>query len=499
MTANASGSGVFIPLTQLGVRGPDGTQALIVDRPEEQPASGLSSLERRLRMLLVDSLDGQSYVFDPESADITFVSDEISDILTACQRGAELGTDILEGVVKALDLQEPETQTGIQSWGLKLHLNHSCNLACTYCYADGRTSDLDGTAKGAYGGPVTFMQPATIEQAAEKFVCDAPGDDVTIIFFGGEPLLSERRFLEAVDVVNAVGARYGKNVHYTMTTNATLLTERILDCLSENSFRIAVSIDGTKETHDRQRPTARGTGSYDAAVAGLTRLSNRGIPVAVRMTAFRDQPGLAENHLALAELPMITSTFQFSFYGEDARRPMGEQERDGLFRHYSSVARGILSGDRKAAKLGVMSEVVTGIVFKRKKQFQCGAGRVFWAVAAAGDVFPCHRFVGMSAYKVGNVADPTFSFRSLKLFEENSVKNRVLKSDGRNNCSICFAHNICGGGCAQIAAANNGKIGELPPFYCQDTRLRVQAGVRAIVESIRAQQPELATSQALSG
>ena len=488
----AASSGVFVPLSQLGVRGADGTQAPFSTSPRYKQTPGCRCSSAALRMLLFDSIDGQSYIFDPESTNITFVSEEISDILTACQGGAKLSTETLESMVKVLDLPEPETQTGSSSWGLKLHLNHSCNLACTYCYADGRTSDLDGNAKGAYGGPVTFMQPATIERAAERFVGDAPGDDVTIIFFGGEPLLSERRFLEAVELVNAAGARHGKNVHYTMTTNATLLTERILDCLSENSFRIAVSIDGTKQTHDRQRPTARGTGSYDAAVAGLTRLSRRGIPVAVRMTAFRDQPGLAENHLALAELPMITSSFQFSFYGEDANRPMGEEERDDLFGHYSAVAHGILSGDQKAAKLGTMSEVVTGIVFKRKKQFQCGAGRVFWAVAAAGDVFPCHRFVGMSAYKVGNVADPTFSFRSLKLFEENSVQNRVVKSDGRNNCSICFAHNICGGGCAQIAAANNGKIGELPPFYCQDTRLRVQAGVRAIVESARAQQPEFA-------
>jgi radical SAM protein with 4Fe4S-binding SPASM domain len=180
---------------------------------------------------------------------------------------------------------------------------------------------------------------------------------------------------------------------------------------------------------------------------------------------------------------MVTSTFQFSFYGEDATQPMNDAETDTLFEHYLAVARAILGGDRTMAKLGTVAEVLAGITFKRKRQFQCGAGRQFWAVASAGDVYPCHRFVGMSPYRIGNVTDPTFAFASLPLFEANGVASRVVKSSGHNNCSICFAHNICGGGCAQIAAANTGRVGELPTFYCQDTRLRVKAVVRAIVES----------------
>jgi uncharacterized protein len=479
---------VFIPVSALGVRGKSGDResATTLWEAEAQPRTELTELEQRLRMLLVDRVGGQTYVFDPESADITFVTPVIGDILQTLRAGKPVSEDRLQTVAEVLELEAPQSAVSAAGdWGLKLHLNHACNLACEYCYADGRTSDEGGHAKGAYGGPVTYMRRQVIEQAATIFMRTAPGERVSVIFFGGEPLLSEPRFLEAVDIVNDAAEEYGKTVQYSMTTNGTMLTDDILTCLKENSFRVAVSIDGRKETHDRQRPTARGTGSYDLAVAGLARLTNSGIPAAVRMTAFRGREGLAENHLSLATLPALATTFQFSFYGDDARRPMEKEESDALFEHYLDVARGVLRGEPGATKLGAVADVVAGIIFKRKRQFQCSAGRQFWAVAASGDVYPCHRFVGMGGYKIGNVMSHDFQFGSLKLFEENAVQNRVVKSDGSNNCRLCYAHNTCGGGCAQIAAANSGRIGELPPFYCQDTRLRVQAVVRSLAETLR--------------
>jgi uncharacterized protein len=456
----------------------------VLDRAEVQPAHDLTPTEQRLRLLLVDQAGEQWYVFDPESADIAFVSAQCAALLKSIQAGTPPAADVMDELSGLLGLEPVQAvQQSVSGWGLKVHLNHNCNLACEYCYADGRTSDSDGHTKGAYGGPVTYMSTEMLRHAVSKFMRDAPGDTVTIILFGGEPLLSEKRFLESIDVINAVGEECGKRIDYSMTTNATLITDRILDCLEQNSFRVCVSIDGVQETHDRQRPTATGHGSYDRAVRGLEQLSSRAIPVAIRMTAFRGRPGFEEDHLSLAALPSVASTFQFSHYGDDAVRPMDAQERDRLFGHYLSVTTAMLGGDVQSGKLGAVADVAMGIVTKRRKEFQCGAGRTFFAVGAGGDAYPCHRFVGMSKFRMGNVAAEDFAFRPLALFENNGVSRRVMKSSGMTNCSLCFAHHVCGGGCAQVAAANNTRIGELPPFYCQETRLRVQAVVRGIVQS----------------
>src|SRR6267142_488821 len=135
-----------------------------------------------------------------------------------------------------------------------------------------------------------------------------------------------------------------------------------------------------------------------------------------------------------------------------------------------------------AAKLVTVRDVLVDITTKQKKQYHCAAGRWSNTLTPNGDVYPCHRFVGMAEFKLGNVLDDSFRFASHALFESNAVQNRVIRDDGTQNCALCYAHNTCGGGCAQIAAANTGKIGELPPFFCQETRLRVQAVVRALVE-----------------
>jgi uncharacterized protein len=117
-------------------------------------------------------------------------------------------------------------------------------------------------------------------------------------------------------------------------------------------------------------------------------------------------------------------------------------------------------------------------MMKRRREFQCGAGRWDFALTPVGDVYPCHRFVGMQNYKVGNVSAPDFRFAALGKFVANAVSNRPVRKNGYPNCALCYAHHVCGGGCAQIAAANSGAIGELPLFYCQETRLRVRATVR---------------------
>ncbi len=447
----------------------------------------ISSAALRLSMLLVDSVGGQWYIFDPESANIILVPEQVAAILRALQSGEKIPDELLDAVVEMFQLGP--TYAPIKGhergfWAMTIHLNHACNLACEYCYADGRTSDSDGMAKGAYGGSVTFMKPFVLEYAVEKFMRDAPTEKVTVGFCGGEALLSEQRFLDAVKVIDTKASKYNKQVSYEMTTNGTMFTDAILQCLKEHDFSVAVSLDGDKETHDHQRPMANGKGSYDQVMQGLERLSKVSIEFGVRMTAFRGRPGLEKNHYALTKTPAPVANFNFNMYGEDARRPLEGQEREDLFNHYREVAQKILERDQEAAKLTAVREVLVGILTKRKKQFQCGAGRWDRAVTPSGDVYPCHRFVGMSPFKLGNVINESFKFASHPVFEGNAVKNRVVRRDGTRNCALCYAHHVCGGGCAQIAAANTGKIGELPPFYCQETRLRVQAVVRTLVEKM---------------
>ena len=72
-------------------------------------------------------------------------------------------------------------------------------------------------------------------------------------FFGGETLLNFNSDAISVLYAKTQAAEVGKTVDFSLTTNATLLTEEIVDFLAENRIGVTVSIDGDKELHDRMR------------------------------------------------------------------------------------------------------------------------------------------------------------------------------------------------------------------------------------------------------
>ncbi|HJU49533.1 MAG TPA: radical SAM protein, partial [Pseudogulbenkiania sp.] len=158
-----------------------------------------------------------------------------------------------------------------------LNVNTGCNLSCSYCYKE----DLDTPSAGRR------MDVETAKASVEMLLQESPDEPrYTVVFFGGEPL-SNRKLIETmVDYCETRFAALGKQVEFVMTTNATLLTEEIVDYLNAHRFGLSVSIDGPKKIHDRNRLTVGGTGTYDVvrrkAEMLLSRYTSR--PVGARVT-----------------------------------------------------------------------------------------------------------------------------------------------------------------------------------------------------------------------
>ena len=161
---------------------------------------------------------------------------------------------------------------------LVLEAAQACNLRCTYCYAGG----------GSYGGPARAMRPELAARAARHLV-EASGDRerVTLVLFGGEPLLNLPALEAAVRAGEAAAAARGKQLVVSITTNGTRFTPEALDFLAAHRIGVSVSIDGPPDVHDANRPYAgrNGGGSYADVVEGVARLAERtGRPPAARVT-----------------------------------------------------------------------------------------------------------------------------------------------------------------------------------------------------------------------
>jgi len=125
-----------------------------------------------------------------------------------------------------------------------------CNFRCTYCYEDFQIgkmsrSTIDGVKR-------------LIEYRADEV------EDLTLSWFGGEPLLAPDVIREIGGHAYAVCKDRGIQFHGAMTTNAYVLNSVLFDelmAMGHNSYQ--VTLDGDRDWHDRTRLLANQKGTFD--------------------------------------------------------------------------------------------------------------------------------------------------------------------------------------------------------------------------------------------
>ena len=148
-----------------------------------------------------------------------------------------------------------------------LNVTSKCNLSCGYCYEYGEDKIVEASTKPR------FMNEATAKQSVD-FMFSESGDSpsVNLTFFGGETLLNFKMLQSALAYAKDKGRALGKQVNASLTTNATLLREEVIDWIVENDVGVTVSIDGAREQQDKHRVFSNGMGSYDIIVPRIKML-----------------------------------------------------------------------------------------------------------------------------------------------------------------------------------------------------------------------------------
>ena len=332
---------------------------------------------------------------------------------------------------------------------LTLFLTQSCNLDCVYCYG----------GAGEYGNR-TQMSEATAFRSVDWLIAQS-GDrkEIKVAFFGGEPLLNFPLMKAVAGYGKRKADQTGKKLKFTVVTNGTLLDDEKIDFLCALEMTAQISLDGSKEIHDMQRPRKDGGGSHDAVVRGIRKLVERDVKVqghAVvlgrtdprRVVQALQEVGLEESLLMPVSMPIL---------GENGQK-LGVCERDmaGFTALAEQQAEAFIDQirDRNAAglkRLKSISSISQGLEFflnHIRKRYPCDAGRSMAAVSCDGSVYLCHRFVGLNEYKLGDV----FHGELDRLAYAASPPAFVPE------CADCFAGNVCAGGCKYDNLGLSGSI-----------------------------------------
>jgi uncharacterized protein len=143
-----------------------------------------------------------------------------------------------------------------------------CDLSCDYCY-------IYEMADQSWRAQPRRMSPEIAEMTAQRIGEHARAHrlhDVALVLHGGEPLLAGQDLIWSLVEATRKAAGPEVNVAAHVQTNAVGLTDAYLRLFAELELRVGVSLDGTREQHNRHRRFASGRGSYAAAAAGLQRL-----------------------------------------------------------------------------------------------------------------------------------------------------------------------------------------------------------------------------------
>ena len=359
-----------------------------------------------------------------------------------------------------------------------LNVNTGCNLSCSYCYKE----DLATPAKGEK------MDFETATASIELLLREGTARErINVVFFGGEPLSNLPLIKRVVEYTERRCMEENKTVDFSLTTNATLLTEEIIDYLNEHKFGISISMDGPQAMHDRHRLTVGGKGTYTTvsqkAKMLLSRYQARPIGARVTLTAGNIDVVAIHEHL-VDELGFYEAGYAPVTANQiDAFNLKGDELKT-LFSNMKVLGRRYLEAALQGRNIGFsnMHQLMSDLHQGARKTLPCGAGVGLLAVDNEGELNLCHRFTGSDLPTYGNV-EQGIDKAQLSAFLASAADRTGTA------CETCQIRNLCAGGCYHESYAHY--TDPLSPTYqyCDLMRDWVDFGI-SVYSRILAQNPD---------
>ena len=293
-------------------------------------------------------------------------------------------------------------------------------------------------------------------------------------FFGGEPLMNWDVVKEIVIYAREREKECGKKFRFTITTNGLLLTDDKIDFINEEMSNVVLSIDGRKSVNDRMRKRVDGTGSYDKITDVFKKLvDKRGDKeYYVRGTYTKYNLDFSEDVMHLYELGFDQISVEPVMADPEMPYAITEADLPKIFKEYEILA-------QKLQKVYDEGKFVNFFHFMLdldqgpcaiKRLRGCGCGSEYVAGTPDGDIYPCHQFVGIDDFKMGNLDDGTFNQEMKSYFAASHVYSKP-------ECKKCWAKFYCSGGCNANNYIYEGDIHNAHKLSCEIQKKRLECSI----------------------
>lgn len=348
---------------------------------------------------------------------------------------------------------------------LCLHIAHDCNLACKYCFAD----------EGEYHGKRELMSYEVGRKALDFLVANSGSrTNLEVDFFGGEPLMNFEVVKQLVKYGRSLEEPNNKKFRFTLTTNGVLLDDDILEFANKEMSNLVLSLDGRKEVHDLMRPRRGGQGSYDTVVPKFIKAaeSRNQMNYYVRGTYTRNNLDFAKDVIHMADLGFEQISVEPVVADKSESYAIREEDIDTLIKQYDELTAEMIKRKKEGKPFNFFHFMIdlSGGPCVAKRLSGCGSGTEYLAVSPSGELYPCHQFMGMKDFLLGNVDEGVIR---TDIRDEFKLCNVYAKEKCRN----CFAKFYCSGGCAANSYNFSGSINGTYEIGCELQKKRIECAI----------------------
>ena len=353
---------------------------------------------------------------------------------------------------------------------LCLHIAHTCNLNCSYCFA----------SQGKYHGERAIMS-FEVGKRALDFLIENSGSrrNLEVDFFGGEPLMNFDVVKQLVAYARSIEKEKGKNFRFTLTTNGMLIDDDVIEFANKEMSNVVLSLDGRKEIHDRYRVDYAGNGSWERIVPKFKKLvdARGGKGYYMRGTFTHANPDFLKDIQVMLDLGFTELSMEPVVCASGDPSELTEADKPVVMEQYEKLAELMIKRDKEGKPFTFYHYMIdlSGGPCIYKRISGCGSGTEYMAVTPWGDLYPCHQFVGEEKYKLGDIY--------------NGVTNTAIQDEfaqcnvyARPDCHDCWAKLYCSGGCAANAYHSTGSVKGVYKYGCDLFKKRMECAIMVAID-----------------
>ena len=353
---------------------------------------------------------------------------------------------------------------------LCLHIAHTCNLNCSYCFA----------SQGKYHGERAIMSYEVGKRALD-FLVENSGNrrNLEVDFFGGEPLMNFDVVKRLVAYARSIEKEKGKNFRFTLTTNGVLVDDDVIEFANRECSNVVLSLDGRKEIHDRYRVDYAGNGSWDKIVPKFQKFveARGGKNYYMRGTFTHANPDFLEDIKVMLDLGFCELSMEPVVCAEGDPSALTDDDLPIVMEQYEKLAELMIERDKAGKPFTFYHYMIdlSGGPCIYKRISGCGSGTEYMAVTPWGDLYPCHQFVGEEKFKLGDIWQGVTNKETQCEFGNCNVY-------ARPDCRDCWAKLYCSGGCAANAYHSTGSVNGVYEYGCKLFRKRMECAIMVAVD-----------------